>query len=152
MKKSVKSIIAVALVAVIALAVFAGCSKKDSSSITIAVPNDTTNEARALLLLQEQGYIKLKDGAGRHGLVDKFFIVKGQPGPRDRSVHFGMIGLHKNPFFGKKSAAGGRQYSVDSRWERQKGRRTCFQHHCIPSERSFCRKPVLLILACRPKS
>ena len=64
MKKSVKSIIAVALVAVIALAVFAGCSKKDSSSITIAVPNDTTNEARALLLLQEQGYIKLKDGAG----------------------------------------------------------------------------------------
>ena len=64
MKKSVKSIIAVALVAVIALAVFAGCSKKDSSSITIAVPNDTTNEARALLLLQDQGYIKLKDGAG----------------------------------------------------------------------------------------
>ncbi|MGN1479453.1 MAG: MetQ/NlpA family ABC transporter substrate-binding protein, partial [Acutalibacteraceae bacterium] len=64
MKKSVKSIIAIALVAVIALAVFAGCSKKDSGSITIAVPNDTTNEARALLLLQEQGYIKLKDGAG----------------------------------------------------------------------------------------
>lgn len=31
---------------------------------TIAVPNDTTNEARALLLLQEQGLIKLKDGAG----------------------------------------------------------------------------------------
>lgn len=31
---------------------------------TIAVPNDTTNEARALLLLQEAGIIKLKDGAG----------------------------------------------------------------------------------------
>lgn len=31
---------------------------------TIAVPNDTTNEARALLLLQAQGLIKLKDGAG----------------------------------------------------------------------------------------
>jgi YaeC family lipoprotein len=29
----------------------------------VAVPNDTTNEARALLLLQEQGLIKLKDGA-----------------------------------------------------------------------------------------
>ena len=29
---------------------------------TIAVPNDTTNEARALLLLQENGFIKLKDG------------------------------------------------------------------------------------------
>ena len=30
---------------------------------TIAVPNDTTNEARALLLLQDNGIIKLKDGA-----------------------------------------------------------------------------------------
>jgi D-methionine transport system substrate-binding protein len=30
---------------------------------TVAVPNDTTNEARALLLLQAQGLIKLKDGA-----------------------------------------------------------------------------------------
>ena len=31
---------------------------------TVAVSNDTTNEARALLLLQDQGLIKLKDGAG----------------------------------------------------------------------------------------
>ncbi len=31
---------------------------------TIAVPNDTTNEARALLLLQDNGILKLKDGAG----------------------------------------------------------------------------------------
>lgn len=31
---------------------------------TVAVPNDTTNEARALLLLQANGLIKLKDGAG----------------------------------------------------------------------------------------
>jgi len=30
----------------------------------IAVPNDTTNEARALLLLQAEGLIKLRDGAG----------------------------------------------------------------------------------------
>lgn len=30
----------------------------------IAVPNDTTNEARALLLLQDNGLIKLKDGVG----------------------------------------------------------------------------------------
>lgn len=30
---------------------------------TIAVPNDTTNEARALLLLQDNGIIKLKEGA-----------------------------------------------------------------------------------------
>ena len=32
--------------------------------VKIAVPNDTTNEARALLLLQENGIIKLKDGVG----------------------------------------------------------------------------------------
>ena len=31
---------------------------------TIAVPNDTTNEARALLLLEAQGLIKLKEDAG----------------------------------------------------------------------------------------
>ena len=30
----------------------------------IAVPNDATNEARALLLLEQEGLIKLKDGAG----------------------------------------------------------------------------------------
>ena len=30
----------------------------------ISVPNDATNEARALLLLQDNGIIKLKDGAG----------------------------------------------------------------------------------------
>ncbi len=35
-----------------------------SDGDTIAVPNDTTNEARALLLLQDNGLIKLKDGAG----------------------------------------------------------------------------------------
>lgn len=36
---------------------------------TIAVPNDTTNEARALLLLQDNGIIKLKDGAGLEATV-----------------------------------------------------------------------------------
>lgn len=35
-----------------------------SEGATIAVPNDTTNEARALLLLEENGLIKLKDGVG----------------------------------------------------------------------------------------
>lgn len=35
-----------------------------SDGATIAVPNDTTNEARALLLLQDNGIITLKDGAG----------------------------------------------------------------------------------------
>ena len=37
---------------------------------TIAVPNDTTNEARALLLLQDNGIIKLKDGVGLEATVN----------------------------------------------------------------------------------
>lgn len=43
-------------------------TKDDLSKIangdTIAIPNDTTNEARALLLLQNNGIIKLKENAG----------------------------------------------------------------------------------------
>ncbi|MER6916239.1 MetQ/NlpA family ABC transporter substrate-binding protein [Streptomyces sp. NPDC000594] len=34
------------------------------SGATVAIPNDTTNEARALKLLEENGLIKLKPGAG----------------------------------------------------------------------------------------
>ncbi|KIR02401.1 Methionine ABC transporter substrate-binding protein [Lachnospiraceae bacterium TWA4] len=37
---------------------------------TIAIPNDTTNEARALLLLQDNGFLKLKDGAGLTATVN----------------------------------------------------------------------------------
>lgn len=47
--------------------IYAGTKKQLSELAegdTIAVPNDTTNEARALLLLQEQGLISLKEGAG----------------------------------------------------------------------------------------
>ena len=58
-----KKLISTLLVAIIALSCFAGCGAK-SDAITIAVPNDTTNEARALLLLEDLGYITLKDGAG----------------------------------------------------------------------------------------
>lgn len=36
----------------------------------IAIPNDTTNEARALLLLQSNGLISLKDGAGLTATVN----------------------------------------------------------------------------------
>ena len=57
-----KKIFALVLALILALGILSACGKSDS--ITIAVPNDTTNEARALLLLQDQGYIKLKDGAG----------------------------------------------------------------------------------------
>jgi len=61
-----KKIITFVLTTVLALSLIlslSACGSK-TASLTIAVPNDTTNEARALLLLQEQGYIKLKDGAG----------------------------------------------------------------------------------------
>lgn len=37
---------------------------KLAEGAVIAVPNDGTNEARALILLQDQGLIKLKDGTG----------------------------------------------------------------------------------------
>ena len=64
-------IITLALAVVLALSLAACGSKTDDNSgdaaattIKIGVPNDTTNEARALLLLQENGIIKLKDGAG----------------------------------------------------------------------------------------
>ncbi len=58
-----KKFFAIVLALILALGVLSACGSK-SDSITIAVPNDATNEARALLLLQEKGYIKLKDGAG----------------------------------------------------------------------------------------
>ena len=66
MKKTLYVIIAAILTLslVFSLASCSSGSDKKSDGITIAVPNDTTNEARALLLLQEQGLIKLKDGAG----------------------------------------------------------------------------------------
>ena len=41
-----------------------------SDGDSIAIPNDTTNEARALLLLQDNGIIKLKDGAGLTATVN----------------------------------------------------------------------------------
>ncbi len=56
-------------VAAVHIEPFAGYSKKIKSideladGATVAIPNDPTNTARALLLLQKQGLIKLKDGA-----------------------------------------------------------------------------------------
>lgn len=43
---------------------------KISDGDRIAIPNDTTNEARALLLLQDNGIIKLKDGAGLDATIN----------------------------------------------------------------------------------
>lgn len=61
MKKTISLILSAVLI-LTALFALTGCGS--SKGITIAVPNDTTNEARALLLLEDLGYIKLKDGAG----------------------------------------------------------------------------------------
>lgn len=58
-----KKIITAVLTAALSLSLFTACGG-NKGGITVAVPNDTTNEARALLLLEENGYIKLKDGAG----------------------------------------------------------------------------------------
>ena len=52
----------------------------EKTAIKIGVPNDTTNEARALLLLQENGIIKLADGAGitatKNDIVDNPYNVE----------------------------------------------------------------------------
>ena len=49
-------------------------TKSDLSELadgdTIAVPNDTTNEARALLLLEDNGVLTLKEGAGLEATVN----------------------------------------------------------------------------------
>ena len=61
-----KKIISFVLIAALALAtvIYLTACGDNADSITIAIPNDTTNEARALLLLEDLGLIKLKDGAG----------------------------------------------------------------------------------------
>lgn len=59
MKKIVSLSIA-AVLAAASLVSLSGCGS--SKGLTVAVPNDTTNEARALLLLQDNGIIKLKNG------------------------------------------------------------------------------------------
>jgi len=63
MKKTISVILVIALALSLVFSLSA-CGSQKSAAIKIAVPNDTTNEARALLLLQSLGYITLKDGAG----------------------------------------------------------------------------------------
>lgn len=66
------------------LGIYAGKSD-DLSNVPdgaiIAVPNDTTNEARALQLLQAQGIITLKDGAGLEATVNDI-----QDNPKNVSI------------------------------------------------------------------
>ncbi len=61
--KNFKRFISLLLCAVLSLTLLTACGDTDDV-ITIAVPHATTNEARARLLLEELGYITLKDGAG----------------------------------------------------------------------------------------
>lgn len=60
-----KKLISLILVLVFAASLLVACSSAPAAkSFTIAVPNDNTNEARALLLLEANGLLKLKDGVG----------------------------------------------------------------------------------------
>ena len=59
--KKIVSLFLAALFVFAAVLTLSACGNK---GITIAIPNDTTNEARALLLLEANGIIKLKEGAG----------------------------------------------------------------------------------------
>ena len=76
--------LALALVLTLSLTACGGGSSDNGGDaqpvIKIAVPNDTTNEARALLLLQENGIIKLADGAGitatKNDIVENPFNVE----------------------------------------------------------------------------
>ena len=59
-----KKLFTLLLTLILALSLVACGSKEEEEAISIAVPNDTTNEARALLILENLGIIKLEDGAG----------------------------------------------------------------------------------------
>ena len=59
--KKIVSLLLIAATLLASVCLFSSCS---GTNIKIAIPNDTTNEARALLLLEANGVIKLKEGAG----------------------------------------------------------------------------------------
>ena len=67
MKKTITKILSLALclVCLFTLAACGGSASSDEAApLTVAVPNDTTNEARALLLLEALGYITVDPNAG----------------------------------------------------------------------------------------
>lgn len=70
MNKRLLTVLLIGVLAVSGAIMMTACGKSggeesggSAEKITIGIPNDTTNEARALLLLQDNGYIKLKEGA-----------------------------------------------------------------------------------------
>ena len=68
--KKLLTVLLIGILAVSTALMVTSCGSKGGSEeggdaaekVTIAIPNDTTNEARALMLLADNGYIKLKDG------------------------------------------------------------------------------------------
>ncbi len=72
MKKRLLSVLLIGVLTLSCMALMTACGggsgeggsegAESAQTFTIAIPNDTTNEARALMLLQDNGYIKLKDG------------------------------------------------------------------------------------------
>lgn len=63
-----KKVLALALATIAVIGALTGCGSS-SKKITVAIPNDTTNEARSLLLLEENGLIKLDKDAGIQATV-----------------------------------------------------------------------------------
>ena len=61
-----KKFVALLLAALLVLSAVSAFADK----ITIAVPNDATNEGRALMLLQDAGVLKLKEGTGLKATKD----------------------------------------------------------------------------------
>lgn len=74
---------------------FGGYSKKVKSvdeladGATVALPNDVTNNGRALALLEKQGLIKLKDGVGINGTVKD--IVENAKNLQFKEVEAAML-------------------------------------------------------------
>lgn len=64
MKKKLVILIAAIVLVVAVVAAVVLLNKPEAKPVTIAVPNDPTNEGRALLLLEANGYIKLDPNAG----------------------------------------------------------------------------------------
>jgi D-methionine transport system substrate-binding protein len=84
-----KRILSFVLFAALILSVLAFTAGCGSDAITIAVPSDTTNEARALLLLEQAGYIKLKEGAGITATVRD--IVENPHGIKFREIEAAQL-------------------------------------------------------------
>jgi len=72
-----KKIIALVLTLTLILGCATILSSCNEKKITIAVPNDTTNELRALKLLEVQGLIKLADGADTASTLNQ--MIKENP-------------------------------------------------------------------------